>query len=63
MTNDDFERLNVLDNKVLNGTASDDELKEFNQLLKLWNESEEQNLFSDGHLIQNPSKQQQKSTD
>jgi hypothetical protein len=58
MTNDNFERLNVLDNKVLSGTASDDELKEFNQLLKLWNESAEQNLFSDDHLIQALSKHQ-----
>jgi len=46
MTNNDFESLNDLADKALNEAVTDNELKEFGQLLNVWNESTELNLFS-----------------
>ena len=46
MTGDEFERLNTLADKALNEVVTDNELKEFSQLLNVWNESTELNLFS-----------------
>lgn len=51
MTSDDFERLNTLADKALNDTATSNELKEFNQLLTVWNESAELNFFSEHHAL------------
>jgi hypothetical protein len=56
MTNDDFKRLSFLADKALNATVSDNELKEFNQLLAAWNDSMEHNLFSGYHSLQLTSK-------
>ncbi|MBA6346786.1 MULTISPECIES: hypothetical protein [unclassified Colwellia] len=36
MTTDDFDRLNILADKVLNDSATDNELKDFSQLLSMW---------------------------
>ena len=52
MTDNDFERLNVLADKALNDIATGNELKEFKQLLTEWNESAEMNLFSGHHSPQ-----------
>jgi hypothetical protein len=49
MTEDDFERLNTLGDKALNDSGTNNELSEFNQLLTLWNESAEFNLYSGNH--------------
>lgn len=46
MNNVDFDRLNFLADKALNEKATNAELEEFNQLLTVWNESIELNLFS-----------------
>ncbi len=46
MTNNDFERLNDLADKALNEVVTENELKEFSQLLNVWNESKELNLYS-----------------
>ena len=51
MTNDEFERLNALADKAINEAATGDELKEFNQLLIVWNETEEFDLFSEHHPL------------
>lgn len=45
MEADDFERLNTLSEKAIDGIATPNELKEFNQLLTIWNESIEYNLL------------------
>jgi len=52
MTRDDIERLNNLADKALNDVATDNEFKEFNQLLTQWNESAELNLFTRHHALQ-----------
>ena len=59
MTGDDFERLNTLAGKALNDIATGNEIKEFNQLLTVWNESAELNLFSSHHSLQLSPKLQQ----
>jgi len=46
MTNNDFERLNDLADKALNEAVTNNELKEFSQLLNMWNDSTELNLYS-----------------
>ncbi|MFT7109658.1 MAG: hypothetical protein ACI843_001320 [Psychrobacter glaciei] len=58
MTEDDFERLNTLADKALNDSATNNELSEFNQLLTLWNESAEFNLYSGHHWHQRTPKRQ-----
>ena len=45
MTNEEFERMNILSEKAMNETASRNELKEFNELLDDWNTSVEFNLI------------------
>jgi hypothetical protein len=52
MTNDDFDRLNTLADKALKGCATDNELKEFSQLLSMWNISTSLNLFNGHHSLQ-----------
>ena len=45
MTNDNFERLNLLADKALSETMTSNELKEFSKLLNMWNESTELTSF------------------
>ena len=49
MHTNDFERLNSLSEKAIGESATEDELKEFNQLLNEWNTSTELNLFLNNH--------------
>jgi len=51
MTDKEFERLNVLADKAINEAVTVDELKEFNQLLTVWNEDVDLNLLSEHHGI------------
>jgi hypothetical protein len=52
MTTDDFDRLNILADKVLNDSATDNELKDFSQLLSVWSISTSLNLFNGHHSLQ-----------
>jgi len=44
MESERFERLNTLSEKAMNGIATPNELKEFNQLLTTWDESIEESI-------------------
>ena len=44
METEDFERCNTLSEKAMNGIATPNELKEFNQLLTTWDESIEESI-------------------
>jgi hypothetical protein len=44
MTNDEFERMNNLSEKAIQNLASDEELKEFIELVSDWNESSQFNI-------------------
>ena len=44
MTNADFDRINTLSEKVLNSTATNNEIDEFSELVKIWNSSQEFNI-------------------
>jgi hypothetical protein len=46
MTNNQFERLSALSEKIMLLTATVHEMKEFNQLLDFWNTSVEINLIN-----------------
>lgn len=46
MTDDDFDRLNFLSEKAITETATPNELREFKQLMDLWNTSYEFNLLN-----------------
>jgi hypothetical protein len=59
MTNDDFDRLNILADKALNDNTTDNEQKEFSQLLSLWSITTSLNLFIDHRPLQQAFKLQQ----
>ena len=46
MTNDEFERMNNLSEKAIQDLASDEELKEFKELVSDWNGSVHFNLYN-----------------
>jgi hypothetical protein len=48
----EFERLNLLSEKVLRDTATSTELSEFNQLLSIWNTAAEVNLFNGKYSLE-----------
>lgn len=50
MNREQFNRFNRLSEKVLTETATPYEVKEFNYLLKLWNQSTEFNFINRVHL-------------
>lgn len=50
MNREQFNRFNRLSEKVLTETATTYEIKEFNYLLKLWNESAEFNFINRVHM-------------
>ena len=50
MDTNEFNRLNLLSEKVLHDTATSTELDEFNQLLSIWNTATELNLFNGKYI-------------
>jgi hypothetical protein len=50
MNREQFNRFNRLSEKILNETATPYEVKEFNYLLKEWNQSAEFNFVNRVHL-------------
>jgi hypothetical protein len=56
MTTYDLDRLNALGDRALDDKVTVNELREFNQLLTMWDESTEHDLLDYHHMQQTLSK-------